>query len=225
MSQPIASSETDRRKLAAARKALEFIRPGETLGVGSGSTVNFFIGLLAEHKGSIPAVVAASTASEQRLREAGLQVISMEGVASLGVYVDGADEIDPSLRMIKGGGAALTREKIIAQAADSFVCVVDASKRVERLGRFPLPIEVIPFARASVIRRLESMGGAPVVRPNVHTDNGNLIIDVTGLDFGSPEALEERLNQIPGVVCNGVFARRAADVCITAGEDVTVDVR
>lgn len=219
------AEEIQQRKLAAAREALSFVRAGELLGVGSGSTVNLFIGLLAERARDIPAVVAASKASEAALVQAGLTVQPMNDVARLGIYVDGADEIDPQMRMIKGGGAALTREKIIAQAAERFVCIVDASKQVERLGRFPLPIEVVPPARALVTAALERMGGQVRERAGVITDNGNLILDVTGLDFTDPVALESELNQIPGILCNGIFARRPADVCITAAETVTVRTR
>ena len=217
--------EIQRRKLAAAREALAYVQPGQLLGVGSGSTVNIFISLLAERASDIPAVVAASKASEAALTAAGLRVRGMDDVSQLGIYVDGADEIDPRFRMIKGGGAALTREKIIAQAAERFICIVDASKEVDRLGRFPLPIEIVPPARALVAATVERMGGVVRERAGVVTDNGNLILVVTGLDFGDPEALERNLNQIPGVVCNGVFALRPADVCITAGERVTIRSR
>ncbi len=213
------------RKQAAARAALSFLQPGEILGVGSGSTVNHFISLLADHLHTVPGVVAASRASEERLRAIGARVLDMAHIEHLSLYVDGADEIDPQMQMIKGGGAALTREKIIAQAASSFVCMVDSSKQVAQLGRFPLPIEVIAFAQASVAAQLREMGGQPVPRQGVTTDNGHMILDTTGLDFSDPVALESRLNQIPGILCNGIFARRPADICITAGEEVRITRR
>jgi len=203
-------------KLIAARAALDFVVPGSVLGVGSGSTVNRFISLLAPIAPQLPGAVAASESSAAALRAAGISVLNLNAVDTIPVYVDGADEIDPQFAMIKGGGAALTREKIIGSAAGTFVCIVDQSKLVDRLGAFPLPLEVIPMAVQSVCRRIVGMGGAPLVRPNVISDNGNAIIDVTGLSFDNPVELESELNQWPGIVCNGVFARRPADVCISA---------
>lgn len=203
-------------KLLAAERALQFIVPGAVLGVGSGSTVNAFISLLRPGH-AVAGAVAASEASAQALRAVGVKVLDLNEVSELPVYVDGADEIDGDYRMIKGGGAALTREKIIAHVAREFVCIVDESKVVARLGAFALPLEVLPMAREFVLRRLRALGGEPVVRAGVVSDNGNLIVDVRGLHFGDALALEGELNQWPGVVCNGVFARRRADVLITAG--------
>ena len=207
----------DAQKLAAAKKALEYVQPGRALGVGSGSTVNIFIALLANVAHRIPGAVAASESSIAALRDVGVAILDPNDVSDLAVYIDGADEVDNDLMLIKGGGAALTREKILASAADLFVCMVDQSKRVNMLGKFPLPIEVIPMATGLVCRRILALGGVPLIRAGVRTDNGNLIIDVTGLSFVDPVALETALNQLPGAVCNGVFALRRADVCITAG--------
>jgi ribose 5-phosphate isomerase A len=206
-------------KLAAAQAALQYLRPGEVLGVGSGSTVNVFISLLSPIADQILGAVAASEASAALLRAAGIAVLDPNHVPQLSVYVDGADEVDTHLCLIKGGGAALTREKILAASADMFVCIVDQSKRVDRLGAFPLPVEVIPMAANYVIRQLTAMGGQPKIRNAPATDNGNIIIDVTGLNFDNPLALETTLNQMAGTVCNGVFAQRRADICITAGAD------
>ncbi len=203
-------------KLMAASAALEFVVSGSVLGVGSGSTVSRFISLLKPMASSLRGAVAASESSATALREAGIEVLDLNAVDRIQVYVDGADEIDPQFAMIKGGGAALTREKIIGSAAETFVCIVDQSKVVERLGAFPLPIEVVPMAVRSVGRSITALGGTPRLRPGVVTDNGNSIVDVTGLSFADPVALESELNQLPGVVCNGVFARRPADVCIVA---------
>jgi ribose 5-phosphate isomerase A len=212
------TTNKDALKLAAARAALKYVVPHQILGVGSGTTVNIFISLLKDMAREVPGAVAASEASAAGLRAVGITILDINAVQSLPVYIDGADEIDADFAMIKGGGAALTREKIIASTSDSFVCVVDKSKRVTRLGAFPLPIEVIPMAVRLVSRRLEVMGGAPTIRSGVTTDNGNLVLDVRGLSFANPIALETALNQLPGAVCNGVFALRSADVCITAGE-------
>jgi ribose-5-phosphate isomerase (EC 5.3.1.6) len=213
---------TERRKREAARAALAYLRPGEILGVGSGTTVNHFIDLLADHLADVPGVVAASKASEERLLAIGARVLAMSEIEHLSLYIDGADEINPHLQMIKGGGAALTREKILAQSASTFVCIVDSSKRVAQLGAFPLPIEVLPIAQASVTAQLRSLGGRPIQRTGVVTDNGHLIFDITGLDFRDPYALESSLNQIPGIVCNGIFARRPADICVCAGETLEI---
>lgn len=211
------SPSTDAFKLAAAREAIGFVRPGEILGVGSGSTVNIFIALLGALAHAIPGAVAASETSAEALRQAGIPVLGPNIVTRLSVYVDGADEVDPNMMLIKGGGAALTREKILAYAATSFVCVVDESKRVARLGAFALPIEVIGMTTNAICRHLSAMGGSPCVRSEVLTDNGNSIVDVTGLNFNDPVVLETALNQLPGAVCNGIFAQRPADICISAG--------
>ena len=207
----------DAQKLAAAQKALEYVQPGCAFGVGSGSTVNIFIALLMNIAHSIPGAVAASESSAAALRDVGVAILDPNDVSDLAVYIDGADEVNNDLMLIKGGGAALTREKILASAASLFVCMVDQSKRVNTLGKFPLPIEVIPMATGLVCRRIMVLGGVPSIRAGVRTDNGNSIIDVTGLSFVDPVAVEVALNQLPGAVCNGVFALRRADVCITAG--------
>lgn len=209
-------------KLAAAQEALKYVVPHKVLGVGSGSTVNIFIALLKGIAHSIPGAVAASETSACALRNVGIAVLDPNTVPDLAVYIDGADEVDDSLMLIKGGGAALTREKILACAANMFICVVDQSKRVDHLGKFALPIEVIPMAASLICRRIATIGGNPLVRTGIKTDNGNSIVDVTGLSFADPVALESSLNQLPGAVCNGVFARRRPDVCITASAEGVV---
>lgn len=208
------------QKRAAAQKALEFVKPGQILGIGSGSTVAEFIKLLAPMAKDIPGVVVASTASEKIANDVGLRVFELNDVAPPELYVDGADEIDPSFAMIKGGGAALTREKIIASASGRFICLVDESKLVDALGAFALPVEVIPMARTYVTSQLQLLGGTPKVREAVITDNGNILIDVSGLKPIDPGAIEEKVNHIPGVVSNGIFALRRADEVIVAGETV-----
>jgi ribose 5-phosphate isomerase A len=206
-------------KTEAARAALRYVKANAVLGVGSGSTVNAFIALLPTLPFKINAAVAASSASEALLKAQGIRIADLNSVERIGVYVDGADEIGPGLALIKGGGAALTREKIIAQAADQFVCIADASKVVPQLGKFPLPVEVIPMARAQVALALTQLGGMPVWREDVITDNGNHILDVRGLAITNPAALETTINQIPGVVTNGLFALRAADIAYIAHPD------
>jgi ribose 5-phosphate isomerase A len=206
-------------KRAAARAALQYLVPGTLVGVGTGSTANFFIDELAALKGEIPGAVASSEATAQRLANHGIRVFDLNEVNELSVYVDGADEIDGSLAMIKGGGGALTREKIVAAVAKRFVCIADISKRVKVLGQFPLPIEVIPMAREYLIRELTKLGGIPRLRQGFTTDNGNLIVDVAGLSIDDPRALESRINQLVGVVCNGLFAQRAADVALLASPE------
>lgn len=201
-------------KKAAAVAALDYIKPGMILGVGTGSTVNYFIDALADIKGRIDGTVASSEGSAERLKEAGLPVFELNETGDLPLYVDGADEATKYLHLIKGGGGALTREKIVAQASEQFVCIADESKLVDVLGRFPLPVEVIPMARSLVARELVKLGGEPVLRERFTTDNGNLILDVHNLKILNPVEVEERLNHIPGVVTNGLFARRPADVLI-----------
>jgi ribose 5-phosphate isomerase A len=209
----------DELKQAVAAAAVREIPDDAVIGVGTGSTANFFIDALAPRKDRIRAAVASSEASAQRLRQAGIAVIDLNSVDTLPVYVDGADEIDSGLAMIKGGGGALTREKIVAAVAARFICIADESKRVTRLGRFPLPVEVVPMAQAYVARELVRLGGEPRLRVGFVTDNGNVILDVHGLDIADPARLESELNQIVGVVTNGLFARRPADVLLlgTAG--------
>ncbi|MDX1900978.1 MAG: ribose-5-phosphate isomerase RpiA [Gammaproteobacteria bacterium] len=202
------------QKKSAAESAIAHIEYGMTLGVGSGSTVHYFIEALRAVKGKIDAVVASSLDTEKRVKALGIPVIELNSVSNLPLYVDGADEINAAHQMIKGGGAALTREKIIAAASDKFVCIVDQSKQVELLGAFPVPVEVIPMARSFVARELVKLGGRPVWRENVITDNGNAILDVFNLKILNPIELEMLMNQIPGVVTNGIFARRPADEVI-----------
>ncbi len=210
-------------KRLAAEKAIEFIEDGMIVGVGTGSTVAYFIDALARIKERIKATVSSSEQSTARLKQHGIEVLDLNHTGNLSLYVDGADECDPGKCLIKGGGAALTREKIIAEASEKFVCIVDPSKQVPVLGRFPLPVEVIPMARSLVAREiLARTGGQPVWRDGTVTDNGNVILDVHHLSITDPVALERDLNQIPGVVTVGLFARRRADVVIVGGEPPVV---
>ncbi len=188
--------------------------PGAVVGVGTGSTVNCFIDALAGMKDRIAGAVSSSERSSERLRAHGIKVLDIGIVESIPVYIDGADEIDHAGHMIKGGGAALTREKIVADVAQRFICIADESKLVDRLGRFPLPVEVIPMAAAQVARQLRALGGEPTVRAGVVTDNGGLIVDVRGLSIADPAGLEREINQWPGVVSVGIFARNKASVCL-----------
>ncbi len=211
--------DQDSKKEAVARAALAYVADGGVVGVGTGSTADRFIDALAGMKDRIAGTVASSERSAARLRGHGIAVLELNDVAELPVYVDGADECTRARHLVKGGGGALTREKIVADAARTFVCVVDDSKLVDRLGAFPLPVEVIPMARAQVGRRLAALGGRPVPREGFVTDNGNHILDVHDLAIADPVALEGEINQIVGVVCNGLFARRGADVLLVAGDD------
>jgi len=207
-------------KKIAAQAALQFVKPEMIVGVGSGSTVNCFIEALGTLKDQIKGAVAASKNSEELLRQQGIEVFSTNDVSSLDIYVDGADEINPQKMMIKGGGAALTREKIVAALAKNFICIVDSSKQVDVLGStFPLPIEVIPMARSQVARKLVALGGAPEYREGVVTDNGNIILDVHNFEILNPVEMEKELNNIAGVVTNGVFALRPADTVIVGTPD------
>jgi ribose 5-phosphate isomerase A len=212
-------------KREVATAALRFVQPGRVLGVGTGSTVDLFIDALAAAKLHVRQAVSSSERSTAKLRAIGIEVLDLNDVEDLPVYVDGADEIDGGFHMIKGGGAALTREKIIAAVAKRFVCIADASKRVEVLGRFPLPVEVVPMARNHVARELAKLGGQPRWREGVLTDNGNVIIDVHGLSITDPVATESRLNQIVGVVTNGLFAARGADVLLLGSTDGVREMR
>ncbi len=210
-------------KRLAGEKALEYVEDGMIFGVGTGSTVAYFIDALGRIKHRIAGAVSSSEQSTQRLHAHGIEVLELNNAGPIPLYVDGADECDPHKRLIKGGGAALTREKIIAEASGRFVCIIDSAKRVEVLGRFPLPIEVIPMARSLVARRVVALtGGQPVWREGVVTDNGNWVLDVHGLSIIDPVALELELNQVPGVVSVGLFARRPADVVILGGESSAV---
>ncbi len=212
----------DARKRRVAEAAFERVRDqldaNTALGIGTGSTANHFIDVLAESKIDFLGAVASSKATEERLSHYGIELLDLNMTGTLPVYVDGADEADPRLNLIKGGGAALTREKIIAEASRLFICIADDSKRVDVLGTFPLPVEVIPMARSLVGRALVDLGGDPEYRPGVVTDNGNIIIDVHGLSITDPKQLELAINQIPGVVTCGLFARRPADLLLLATE-------
>ena len=205
-------------KRLAGEKAIEYVEDGMIVGVGTGSTVAWFIDALAGLRDRIAGAVSSSEQSTARLRGHGIEVLDLNACGPIPLYVDGADECDPGKRLIKGGGAALTREKIIAEAAGTFVCIIDPSKEVDVLGRFPLPVEVIPMARSLVGRELAALtGGQPVWRQGTVTDNGNWVIDVHNLSITDPVALEQAINQIPGVVSVGLFARRPADVVIVGG--------
>lgn len=203
----------DELKRKVGEAALEYVVENEVLGVGTGSTVDRFIDALKESGLKVPACVSSSVRSTKKLEGYGFKVVDLNAIDCISVYIDGADEIDHGFSMIKGGGGALTREKIVASVAKKFVCIADASKRVEVLGKFPLPVEVIPMALASVARALRALGGNPVER-DFTTDNGNRILDVSGLSITDPVALEQKINQIPGVVTVGLFAERGADVLL-----------
>jgi ribose 5-phosphate isomerase A len=204
----------DTAKKAAAEAALQYLVPGEILGVGTGSTVNFFIDALAARRQDIPAAVSSSEASSARLKAAGIPVMDLNSAGTLSIYVDGADEADHHLRLIKGGGAALTREKIVAAASRRFICIADESKLVDVLGKFPLPVEVIPMARSYIARELVRLGGIPKWREHVVTDNGNVILDVSGLSITDPLKMETEIGLLAGVVTVGLFAHRPADVLV-----------
>lgn len=210
------SKETGKQR--SAERALQWVEEGSIVGVGTGSTVKYFIDGLAAMRDRIEGAVSSSEQSSALLKAAGIRVLDLNAYGPLPLYVDGADECDPHGRLIKGGGAALTREKIIAAASQRFVCVIDASKQVPILGAFPLPVEVIPMARSHVARELRRLGGQPVWRESVTTDNGNWLLDVHGLKITDPLALERDINQIVGVVSVGLFAARAADEVIVDGE-------
>jgi ribose 5-phosphate isomerase A len=206
------------RKQQAARAAIEFIKPGMALGVGTGSTVNLFIDEIGPFQGDLAAVVASSRATEARLRAHGFKVVGLDEAGDLDLYVDGADEANKHFHLVKGGGGALTREKVLAAASRKFVCIIDGSKWVAALGKFPLPVEVIPMARSYVARQFVKLRGQPVWRENFVTDNGNQILDVHNLQITNPPELETRLNQIPGIVTVGLFANRPADVILMADD-------
>lgn len=207
----------DELKQQVAKKAVEYVKSG-IIGVGTGSTANYFIEQLAKVKFKIDGAVASSEATAQRLRGHGIEVFDLNSVNGMEIYVDGADEVTEHFHMLKGGGGALTREKIVAACADKFICIVDASKLVPVLGKFPLPVEVLPMARSYVARELVKLGGQPILR-DFTTDNGNVILDVHGLTIIDPIALEAKINQIVGVVTNGLFAARCADVVLLATQD------
>lgn len=208
----------DELKQATARAAIEYV-PAGIIGVGTGSTANYFIDELAKIKGRIDGAVASSEATAQRLKSHGIQVLDLNSAGELAVYVDGADEITAHMHMIKGGGGALTREKIVAACSKKFICIADGSKLVGMLGSFPLPVEVIPMAQSYVARELVKLGGQPTLRQGFTTDNGNIILDVHGLKIMNPVELETQINQITGVVTNGLFALRPADVLLLGTSD------
>ncbi|MDE9458623.1 ribose-5-phosphate isomerase RpiA [Xenorhabdus bovienii] len=209
----------DELKKAVGWAALEYVKPGTIVGVGTGSTASHFIDALGTIKNQIEGAVSSSEASTEKLKSLGIPIFDCNEVDSLDIYVDGADEINGYMHMIKGGGAALTREKIIAAVAKKFICVIDESKQVDILGKFPLPVEVIPMARSYVARELVKLGGTPVYRQNVVTDNGNVILDVHNLAILDPVALENKINGIAGVVTVGLFANRSADVVLVGTAD------
>ncbi|TAN50496.1 MAG: ribose-5-phosphate isomerase RpiA [Methylococcaceae bacterium] len=209
----------DELKKQVAKAALEYIKGYAILGIGTGSTVNHFIDFLADLKGSIDGAVSSSRMSTERLQKIGIPVLDLNAVGQLDIYIDGADEINPDLYMLKGGGGALTREKIIAGASRQFLCIADETKYVDVLGSFPLPVEVIPMSRSYVAREIVKLGGQPVWRENYITDNGNEILDVHNLTIMQPKALEQTLNNIPGVVTNGLFAMRGANMALLGGPD------
>ena len=215
--------DQDEKKINAAKASLDFIRDGTTLGIGTGSTVNHLIELLPDIRNRIEAMVSSSMATTERLEKLGFEVSMLNAVGDVDVYIDGADEATKHLQLIKGGGGALTREKILAGASRKFICIIDNSKQVGMLGSFPLPIEVIPMAQSFVARKMVKMRGQPVWRENFVTDNGNHVLDVHNLSISNPLEMETRINQIPGVVTVGLFAHRAADVLIV-GDDSGVRV-
>jgi len=217
--------DVNEAKRAVAKAAIDYLPDGGVIGVGTGTTANCFIDELISVRNRIEAAVASSDASASRLKAGGIRVVDLNSVNSLPVYVDGADEITPHLHMIKGGGGALTREKIVAAVAGEFVCIADQSKLVDVLGAFPLPVEVIPMARGYVARELVRLGGHPQLREGFTTDNGNVILDVRGLSITDPVELEATLNQITGVVTNGLFARRGADVALLGGAQGVKELR
>ncbi|MDT0627598.1 ribose-5-phosphate isomerase RpiA [Alteromonas sp. W364] len=214
--------DQNQKKKAAADAALAYVKADTIVGVGTGSTVNYFIDALAAKKNDIIGAVSSSDASTERLKKLGIEVFDLNSVDALDIYVDGADEITEHKHMIKGGGAALTREKIVAAVAKTFICIIDDTKHVPVLGKFPLPVEVIPMARSYVAREIVKLGGDPAYRSGVITDNGNVILDVHNLNILNPVELEDKLNNIVGVVTNGLFAARGADIVLTGTENGVV---
>jgi ribose 5-phosphate isomerase A len=210
--------DLDDKKRAAAEAALEYVESGTVIGVGTGSTANYFIDALGKIKGKIDGAVASSIATEEGLKKNGIPVLDLNSAGDLPLYVDGADEATAHLHLIKGGGGALTREKIIAAASAKFVCIADDGKLVDILGAFPLPVEVIPMAQSYVARQISKLGGQPILREGFTTDNGNLILDIKGMEILNPVELEQQLNQITGVVTNGLFAQKPADILLLGGD-------
>ncbi|WP_440615940.1 ribose-5-phosphate isomerase RpiA [Cysteiniphilum sp. 6C5] len=220
------NKKTDQNELKkiAATAAIEYIKPGMTVGVGTGSTVNFFIDELAKIKSKVELTVSSSEESTKRLKAHGFEVVDLNYPNKVDIYIDGADEANKHRELIKGGGAALTREKICRVASDKFICIIDQTKRVPQLGRFPLPVEVIPMARSYVAKELVKLGGQPIYREGVITDNGNIIIDIHNLMIDNPLKLEQQINQITGVVCNGLFAVNPADTLLIANDKGQIDI-
>ena len=209
----------DRKKKNAAKTAIDYVKNNSIIGVGTGTTINFFIKELGKNKGLIDGAVSSSVATEKLLREQHIPVLPLNSVIDLPIYIDGADEVTHNKHLIKGGGGALTREKIVAAASKQFVCIIDDSKLVPLLGGFPLPVEVIPMAQSYVAREIAKLGGQPELRQDFLTDNGNIILDIHNLKIENPSELENQLNQITGVVTNGLFAKRPADTLIIATDD------
>lgn len=209
----------DDKKKEVAKAAIEYIEKGNIVGVGTGSTVNFFIDELAKIKGQIEGAVSSSDASEELLKQHGIPILPLNSVIEIPVYIDGADESTKHRHLIKGGGGALTREKIVAAASKQFVCIIDDSKMVSMLGKFPLPVEVIPMAQSYVAREIAKLGGQPKLRDGFTTDNGNIILDIHNMKIENPLELEQKLNQITGVVTNGLFSQRPADILLIASND------
>lgn len=229
MAQTKTIDQQDQLKRDVAEAAVNYIAPhlrnDSVVGVGTGSTANFFIDALAQHKHKFDAAVASSLATQERLESHGIRVFDLNAIKELNFYIDGADESNTDLELIKGGGGALTREKIVAAVAQQFICIVDGSKMVSTLGAFPLPVEVIPMARSFVARELVRLGGRPTYREGFVTDNGNLILDVHGLSIENPVALENQINNITGVVTNGLFAQRSANVILIATENGVEEIQ
>lgn len=215
----------DEKKRAVAKAALSYVYPNSIIGVGTGSTVNYFIDGLADIREDIRAAVSSSEQSTKKLQELGIEVLDLNSVGNIEIYVDGADEITEHKHMIKGGGAALTREKIVAAVADKFICIIDDTKQVPMLGKFPLPVEVIPMARSYVARELLKLGGDPVYREGVVTDNGNVIIDFHNLKIMDPVELETKIDGIVGVVTNGLFAKRGANTVLVGTDEGVVTIK
>lgn len=216
--------EQNELKKLAASAAIEYIKPGMTVGVGTGSTVNFFIDELAKIKSKVELTVSSSEESTKRLKAHGFEVVDLNYPNKVDIYIDGADEANKHRELIKGGGAALTCEKICRVASEQFVCIIDQTKLVPQLGRFPLPVEVIPMARSYVAKELMKLGGQPIYREGVITDNGNIIIDIHNLMIDNPLKFEQQINQITGVVCNGLFAVNPADILLIANDKGQIDI-
>ena len=218
-------SKADQKKQVVARAAIEYIEYDDVVGVGTGSTVDYFIEYLKPLKNKISGTVASSISTKEKLEANGIRVLDLNDVSEIPIYIDGADEVNENLQLIKGGGGALTREKIIAEASKKFLCIVDESKVVDVLGKFPLPIEILPMARSYVAREIIKIKGMPIWREDLITDNGNIIIDVNHLEIMEPIKLERELNQIPGVVTVGLFARRSADKVLVSNNDGVTELK